>query len=576
MPTRLLAASIVRDHDLDLDELPGVDVTDPPYFLKSSGGHVYSRFPPGRAFLLVPVYALADALGVPVLTDEDARRALARWLGALACAATVTIIYVTLARLGPRRRALATAVVAGFGTAVWPVAAQDVWQHTFGLPLVAWCVAILERAWRDERPRLGWIGVPLGMLVLIRTPSTLFAGALALAALIRDRRALGWVVLGAAPAMAALLAYNGAIFHHPLGAYADAAARVSPWAWPPRGSRAAGEPVARPLPLFAGRGAGAPRPRPRRRPRDLRAARLLRARVRGTARGPRGERFLRGGLPDRRDLARWLDVGTALPARERAAGHDAGVVRLRTDRRATLGAHPRGARGGVLDRRQRRPLLSRLDELVREPRRRLLPEPAVELARQPRRGAGVGPRPRQRVPAPARDRAALRSGAHRAHLPRARRGGVAPARLAQASLAVAGPCRRRRGGDRDPGGGARDALAHRAAAALGATRRGATAGVGGPRRRRRAHPRPRRRAHRRHRRAPVRLARARRTARPRPPPVRPLARTDVARDHARAPARHRVGRPPGRGDPRPPDADPRPAATVTTRRGAVGVGECRV
>lgn len=235
IPTRLLAASIVRDHDLDLDELPGVDVTDPPYFLKSSGGHVYSRFPPGRAFLLVPVYALADALGVPVLTDEDARRALARWLGALACAATVTIIYVTLARLGPRRRALATAVVAGFGTAVWPVAAQDVWQHTFGLPLVAWCVAILERAWRDERPRLGWIGVPLGMLVLIRTPSTLFAGALALAALIRDRRALGWVVLGAAPAMAALLAYNGAIFHHPLGAYADAAARVSPWAWLPEG-----------------------------------------------------------------------------------------------------------------------------------------------------------------------------------------------------------------------------------------------------------------------------------------------------------------------------------------------------
>lgn len=235
IPTRLLAASIVRDRDVDLDELPGVDRRDPPYFLEAANGHLYSRFPPGGAFLLVPVYALADALGTPVLTDEEARRELARWLGALACAATLTMLYGTLARLGPPRRALATAAVAGFGTSVWPIAAQDVWQHTFALPLVAWCVAILERAWRDEHPRLAWIGVPLGLLVLVRTPTLFLAGALALAAVLRDRRALGWLALGAAPSMAALVAYNWAIFRDPLGAYAEAAARVAPWAFLPEG-----------------------------------------------------------------------------------------------------------------------------------------------------------------------------------------------------------------------------------------------------------------------------------------------------------------------------------------------------
>ncbi len=226
--TRLLPVSLLTEGNLDLDEFSSLrDGGTCPYFLVSAGGHFYSAHPIGGAFLLTPVYALAHVAGFNVLHDTDTRDLLAGYSAAFLAALSVVLVFLTYARRGVRR-ALAVALVYGLGTGVWPICAQDLWQHTFGIVFVAWALYLLERG-IDSPACLGWIGLPAGLMFVVRPANGLIVAVLGLYVLLRQpRQLLRFAVLGV-PFLAATLAYNLGVLGHVFGAYSNEASCLQPW-----------------------------------------------------------------------------------------------------------------------------------------------------------------------------------------------------------------------------------------------------------------------------------------------------------------------------------------------------------
>jgi hypothetical protein len=226
--TRFLPVSLLTEGNLDLDEFAALRPRgECPYFLVPLNGHYYSAFPVGGAVLLVPAYALAQAAGLDVRKDEQARDLLAGYAAALLAALSVLVVFLTYARRGVGR-ALIVALAYGLGTGVWPVCAQDVWQHTFGILFVAIALYLLERG--VESPRcLGWAGLPAGLLFFVRPANGLVVALLGLYVLLRRPRQLVRFALLGAPFLAVTLAYNLGVLGHLFGAYSDEAAGILPW-----------------------------------------------------------------------------------------------------------------------------------------------------------------------------------------------------------------------------------------------------------------------------------------------------------------------------------------------------------
>lgn len=217
---RYLPLSLLREGDFDFDEFPGLIRDFRPSFLEVEG-HYYSVFPIGGAVLITPVYALAGGLGLDVWHDDVLRQRLVGWIASLLSAVSVVVVYATFASRGPRR-AFCVAVVYGLGTSVWPMCAQDLWQHTFGVLGTSVCLLCIERGEQDPR-RLGWLGLVAGVLFFVRPPNAVLIALLGLWVLVRSPRQVIAFVAGGLPFLIATLGYNAIHFGDVLGAYSDEA-----------------------------------------------------------------------------------------------------------------------------------------------------------------------------------------------------------------------------------------------------------------------------------------------------------------------------------------------------------------
>lgn len=230
IPARHIAVSLLTEGDLDLDEFAAIVEVPNPYYLAFRGGHVYSVFPPAGGVLAAPFFATARALGVDVVHDDAARLNVAGWTAALLCALAVALTFATYAsRLGVPR-GLFVAAALGFGTSVWPIASQDLWQSTFGVPLVAAVLAILET--RGDRERVGWLafaGALAGAAVVVRPSNSILVGVLVLY-LASRRWWRGFLAFGAAAAcwVVPQLLYNLIQFGSRAGAYAKEVTYLEP------------------------------------------------------------------------------------------------------------------------------------------------------------------------------------------------------------------------------------------------------------------------------------------------------------------------------------------------------------
>ncbi len=243
-PNSLLAFDLFSRGTLDFDVLRRGDLVrrGADYaFVESPSGHYVSFFPIGTAIVTLPLYAAFDAArrlgGRPVdiaAPSFDPVRQLDAKAASTIVAALAVVLFFVCARTITSAFAAGIATLAfAFGTEMWTIASQDLWQHgPVCLMLLATIVA-LQRASRTPLAgrRQAWVlaaGAGAGLLVTIRPMAIVFTAAVLLYVVWRERGSLAAFALGLAGGVAPALAWNEAFFHNLLGGYAANLGAVSP------------------------------------------------------------------------------------------------------------------------------------------------------------------------------------------------------------------------------------------------------------------------------------------------------------------------------------------------------------
>lgn len=225
IPTRLLAFSIVREGNLDLDEFYWLrTVVADPYFLqRDHAGHWRSTYPVATSILTAPLAApLVWWSRAWDISDADSRFRLLvaifdRVAAALLTAMSVALVFLAGCRIAPARAALAAALFYAFGTNSWATSSQSLWQH--GLAQLALAGAVLCAFHRAGRGSALLGGLLVALSIAARPQTALVGAAFLLFYAIERRRDLPYFVAAATPGLIAQLAYNLTFMERVTGGY---------------------------------------------------------------------------------------------------------------------------------------------------------------------------------------------------------------------------------------------------------------------------------------------------------------------------------------------------------------------
>jgi hypothetical protein len=217
-----VAASLVQEGDLDLDEYP--EVEEP--FARPVGEHRLSIYPVLSPILAAPVFAAARA---GFALDETGSALAGKVAAALLSGLAAGVLFLAVGWRRPRDDAALAALIFAFGTSVWSTS-QALWQHPAAVLFLCLTLLFVVRAQHDP-VWAGRAGLPLALAVAARHADIGLAAVLALGIAVRWPRRLPAFVLWAAAPVVFVLTYNRMYFGSPLEhGFADAAARFSePW-----------------------------------------------------------------------------------------------------------------------------------------------------------------------------------------------------------------------------------------------------------------------------------------------------------------------------------------------------------
>ena len=224
-----LAASILREHNTNLDEYRPLMDLPVEYRVRIVDRHIYSYYPVATPLLVTPavwavnkIYPLLYPTDFYTYLDQhapDSRTAkLEKVLASGFAALTAVLMYLIARRELTIWKALAVTFIFAFSTSMWSTASRALWQH--GPSALFLTAALLLLLMSSERPLLVfWVGLLLGFSYFIRPTNSLALGFIALYLLVNKRKQL-W--LYAAGVLLVLLPYvieNWLTYHNPLPPY---------------------------------------------------------------------------------------------------------------------------------------------------------------------------------------------------------------------------------------------------------------------------------------------------------------------------------------------------------------------
>jgi hypothetical protein len=234
------AWSLIRHGTFELQHYAYLEQFLPNPIRADDNGRWLSRYPPGATLAAVPI-VLPLALAFDEIPRPGTMRRIGKFVGASACALAVVFFWLTCLRLFPREAPPATILFA-FGTGLWSVASQSLWQHgpaTLWLTL-AWYahasaandvpLAPHSSAARQARYEL-MAGFALGMAVVTR-PATALFGVAAIVAYAATARwaACARTSAGMTIPVGLLLFVNATLHNAPFaGGYAGGLGWEAPW-----------------------------------------------------------------------------------------------------------------------------------------------------------------------------------------------------------------------------------------------------------------------------------------------------------------------------------------------------------
>lgn len=203
--TERLAASLVTEGDLDLDEYPEVE----PPFSRTVGEHRVSVYPALSAVLAAPVFAACRAA---FALDETGSALAGKLAASILSALAAGALFLAVSR----RRELwttTTAVAFALGTSVVSTS-QALWQHPAAVLFL--CLTLLFLAWAEDDPAwVGRAGLPLCAMVAARHADVALALGVGAALALRFPRRLPALLLWALPPALFVAAYDTAYFGAP-------------------------------------------------------------------------------------------------------------------------------------------------------------------------------------------------------------------------------------------------------------------------------------------------------------------------------------------------------------------------
>jgi hypothetical protein len=226
IPTRLLPFSIVREHNLDLNEFSW-EITRKgrlPYYVHQLGDRIYSVSTIATPLAVVPLYLLPSwVLSHYRIAYDDVRARLLivateRFAAATMTALSAVLLFVTARRLVTWRWAVAIALVYGVGTSAWSISSQALWPHA----LSALCIAALSAIFVERTPvdaESTLAGVVAALMVINRPQSVPMAALAAFHSWRCGGRQFFFFCLVPAVAGMLTLGYNLSVFHSFVGSY---------------------------------------------------------------------------------------------------------------------------------------------------------------------------------------------------------------------------------------------------------------------------------------------------------------------------------------------------------------------
>jgi len=202
-----VAASILREGNLDLDEYRPVMDLDLDYRLRLIGGHVYYYYPAATPLLVTPAVLIANAvLPLSGSTDlysyldthgPDERTArLEKLVASAIVAAAAAAMYLVARRFGSIGISITVAVIFALATSMWSTASRALWQHGPSVLLLLIALYLTLAAPRKNRAIFA-TGLILAFAYLVRPTNSLSFAFFGLYFLLNVRRRVGAYALGA-------------------------------------------------------------------------------------------------------------------------------------------------------------------------------------------------------------------------------------------------------------------------------------------------------------------------------------------------------------------------------------------
>lgn len=229
IPAALLPLALWRGDGFHLDrfreqvrdrERPGEYI----YYIVERDGHLLSAYPLGAGLvaapLMMPALVALDRLDPDWEQERGAPMGVSLWLSKFASAAIGGLIavalYYLLCRLGFERQATWSVVAAAFGSNLWMIGGQTLWQHgPAALALV--CAMLLLSAPQRSVWQLLLAGIATSAAVWCRPTLVIFAVTILLWVVKGEGRRVAWFFAPCLGLGGLLLAYNLTLFGTPLG-----------------------------------------------------------------------------------------------------------------------------------------------------------------------------------------------------------------------------------------------------------------------------------------------------------------------------------------------------------------------
>jgi len=202
-----VAASILQESDVDLDEYRALMDLELDYRLRVIGDHVYYYYPAATPLLITPAVLLVNA-AMPVLRGSDfysylkthgpndRTAKLEKLMASAIVGLAAALMYLVARRSAGIGAAAATTMTLAFGTSMWSTASRALWQHG---PSVVLALAALYLTL--QAPKRLWTIVATGALLafayIVRPTNSLSFGFFGLYYLLNQPRR-AWAYLAGA------------------------------------------------------------------------------------------------------------------------------------------------------------------------------------------------------------------------------------------------------------------------------------------------------------------------------------------------------------------------------------------